>query len=284
MLGSVHEADDAVQEAWLRLNRSDVSGVDNLRGWLTTVVARVSLDMLRSRKSRREEPLDEHSTEPVATDAPGLDPEEEAVLADSVGVALLVVLDTLAPAERVAFVLHDLFDLPFDEIAPIVGRSSMATRQLASRARRRVRQDGRPPERVAPVPDSDRSRQGEIVDAFLAAARGGNFVALLAVLDPEVVLRADGVAVQLSGDGRAGDTPPLDPEVRGATAVAQKFYGRTRAAQPALVEGAPGLAWAPAGEPRAVLRFTVLHGKISAMDLIADPARVHELDVVFAQR
>src|SRR5574341_197786 len=181
MLGSAPEADDAVQEAWLRLNRSDVSEVENLRGWLTTVVARVSLDMLRSRKSRREEPLSADALEPAATSAQMPDPEQEAILADSVGLALIVVLDNLAPAERVAFVLHDMFDLPFDEIASIVGRSPASARQLASRARRRVR--------GSPEPDTELSRRREIVDAFLAAARGGNFAALLAVLDPEIVLR-----------------------------------------------------------------------------------------------
>ena len=275
MLGSVHEADDAVQEAWLRLSRSDVTGVGNLRGWLTTVVARVCLDMLRSRKSRREEPLGAGGPEPVAAQARALDPEEEAVLADSVGLALLVVLETLAPAERVAFVLHDLFDLPFDEIAPIVGRSPAAARQLASRARRRVRADGR-----TPAPRRDRSRQREIVDAFLAAARGGDFAGLLAVLDPEVVLRADGVAVRGSAAGRAGDAPPLSPETRGANAVAGRFSGRLRAARVALVDGAPGLAWSAEGQVRAVLRFTMGQGKITEMDLIADPEQVHELDVV----
>ncbi len=276
MLGSLHEADDAVQEAWLRLNRSDVSRVDNLRGWLTTVVARVCLDMLRSRKSRREEPLAAQEPEPTETRAEGLDPEREAVLADSVGLALLVVLEKLAPAERVAFVLHDMFDLTFVEIAPIVGRSATAARQLASRARRRVR--------GAPVPETDRSRQREIVDAFLAAARGGNFAALLAVLDPEVVFSADNAAVQLSAAGRAGDAPPLAPEVRGATAVAETFSGRARAAQPALVNGAPGLVWAPDGQPRSVLRFTVLRGRIVAMDLIADPEHIRQLDLVIGQR
>jgi RNA polymerase sigma-70 factor (ECF subfamily) len=276
MLGSLHEADDAVQESWLRLNRSDVSGVDNLRGWLTTVVARVCLDMLRSRKSRREEPLAEHTPELAATRADALDPEQEAILADSVGVALLVVLDRLAPAERVAFVLHDMFDLPFDEIAPIVGRSPAAARQLASRARRRVR--------GAAVPDTGRSGQREIVEAFLAAARGGNFTALLAVLDPEIVLRADSVAVQMSAAGRAGDAPPLQPEVRGATAVARTFSGRARAAQPALVNGAPGLVWAPGGRPLSAMRFTTVRGKITEIDLIADADHIRQLDLVIGQQ
>jgi RNA polymerase sigma-70 factor (ECF subfamily) len=277
MLGSQQEADDAVQEAWLRLSRSDVSGVDNLRGWLTTVVARVCLDMLRSRKSRREEPLPStREPEPSATDGHGLDPEQEAVLADSVGLALLVVLDNLAPAERVAFVLHDMFDLPFNEIGPIVGRSPTAARQLASRARRRVR--------GVEVPDSNQPRQREIVDAFLGAARGGNFAALLAVLDPEVVFRADRVAVQMSAAGRAGDAPPLAPEIRGASAVVETFRGRLRAAQPALVNGAPALAWTHGGQPAAVLCFTVLGGRIAAIDQIADPERIRELDIVIARQ
>jgi RNA polymerase sigma-70 factor, ECF subfamily len=276
MLGSPHEADDAVQEAWLRLNRSDVSGVDNLRGWLTTVVARVCLDMLRSRKSRREEPLAAQEPESTEIRAEGLDPEQEAVVADSVGLALVVVLEKLTPAERIAFVLHDTFDVPFEEIAPIVGRSATAARQLASRARRRVR--------GAPVLDTDRSRQREIVDAFLAAARGGNFAALLAVLDPNVVLRADSVLVQLSAAGLAGDAPPLAPEIRGATAVLQTFSGRLRAAQPALVNSAPGLVWGPVGHPRAAMRFTIVRGKIVEIDLVADPEHVRQLDLVIGQR
>ena len=204
MLGSLSEADDAVQEAWLRLSRSDTSGVENLGGWLTTVVARVCLDMLRSRKSRREEPLGAHVPEPIVSREDGIDPEHEALLADSVGLALLVVLETLAPAERLAFVLHDMFAVPFDEIAPIVGRSPAAARQLASRARRRV-------QGAATAPDADLTRQREVVDAFLAASRGGDFDALLAVLDPDVVLRADRAAVQ-AGASR---------EVRGAAAVAE---------------------------------------------------------------
>lgn len=276
MLGSVPEADDAVQEAWLRLNRSDVSEVDSLRGWLTTVVARVCLDMLRSRKSRREEPFGTHAPEPTATRAEAPDPEQEAILADSVGLALIVVLDNLAPAERVAFVLHDMFDLPFDEIAPIIGRSPTAARQLASRARRRVR--------GAAVPDTDRSRQREIVDAFLAAARGGSFAALLAVLDPEIVLRADAAAVRWSAAQRAAGTPRLAPAVRGAAAVAQTFSGTTQAAQLALVNGAPALVWAPGGRPRAAMRFTIVRGKIVEIDLIADPEHIRQLDVVIGQR
>ena len=276
MLGSVDEAEDAVQEGWLRLNRSDVSGVDNLRGWLTTVVARVCLDMLRSRKSRREEPLPAHEPEASPTHGGTLDPEQEAVLADSVGLALLVVLETLSPAERVAFVLHDLFDLPFDEIAPIVGRSPTTARQLASRARRRVR--------GAELPDTNHTRQREIVDAFLAAARGGNFAALLSVLDPDVVLRADRAAVQLSAAGLAGDAPPLEPEARSAKAVAQTFSGRLRAAHLALVNGEPGLAWGLGGRPRAAMRFTIVRGKIVEMELIADPEHIRRLNPVIEQR
>src|SRR6266571_1718453 len=262
MLGSVSEADDAVQESWLRLSRSDTSGVENLGGWLTTVVARVCLDMLRSRESRHEEPLDEHVPDPIVSREDGIDPEHEALLADSVGLALLVVLDTLNPAERLAFVLHDIFAVPFDEIAPIVGRSPAAARQLASRARRRVRG-------AATVPDADLTRQREVVDAFLAASRGGDFDALLALLDPDVVLRADETAV------RAG----ASREVRGAPAVAGTFSGRARVAQPALVNGAAGAVWAPGGRPRVVFGFTITRGRIVQIDLIADPERLRQLDL-----
>jgi len=262
MLGDLTEADDAVQESWLRLSRSDTSGVENLGGWLTTVVARVCLDMLRSRESRREESLDVHVPDPIVSSADGIDPEHEALLADSVGLALLVVLDTLNPSERLAFVLHDLFAMPFDEIAPIVGRSPTAARQLASRARRRVRG-------AATVEDSDLTRQREVVDAFLAASRAGDFDALLAVLDPDVVLRADRAAVH-AGASR---------EVRGATAVASTFSGRARGAQPALVDGAVGLVWAPGGRPRVVFGFTITRGKIVEIDLVADPERLRQLDL-----
>src|ERR1051325_511730 len=256
MLGSRSEADDAVQEAWLKLGGSETSCVENLKGWLTTVVARVSLDMLRSRRSRREGPLDPH--EP----GPGGDAEHDAMLADSVGLALLVVLKTLAPAERVAFVLHDMFDLPFDEIAPIVGRTPAAARQLASRARRRVRG-------AATATDSDLDRRREIVNAFLAASRGGDLAALLAVLDPEVVLRADNAAVQM-GASR---------EIHGAGAVAATFSGRARVAQPALVNGAPGAVWAQGGRPRVVCGFTISGGKIVAIDLTADPEGLGRLEL-----
>ncbi len=262
MLGSLSEADDAVQESWLRLSRSGTRGVENLGGWLTTVVARVCLDMLRSRKSRREEPLGAHVPEPTVSLKDGTDPEHEVLLADSVGLALLVVLETLAPAERVAFVLHDMFELPFDEIAAIVGRSQAAARQLASRARRRVRG-------AATVSDADLARQREVIHAFFAASRGGDFAALLALLDPDVVLRADGAAVHM---GAA-------KEVRGAAAVAGTFSGRARFAQPALVNGAVGAVWAPRGRPRVVFGFTMTRGKIVAIDILADPARLRELEL-----
>jgi RNA polymerase sigma factor (sigma-70 family) len=262
MLGSLSEADDAVQEAWLRLSRADTSGVQNLGGWLTTVVARVCLDMLRSRKARSEEPMGEDGPEPSASREGGTDPEQEALLADSVGRALLVVLETLAPAERVAFVLHDLFAMPFDEIAPIVDRSPAAARQLASRARRRVQ--GAPA-----AADADRTRQQEVVDAFLAASRGGDFNALLALLDPEVVVRADGAAVQLGASA----------ELRGAAAVANTFMARAQGAQRALIDGLAGLAWAPGGRPRVVIGFTVTGGRIVRIDLLADPEQLGQLDL-----
>jgi RNA polymerase sigma factor (sigma-70 family) len=278
MLGSLSEADDAVQEAWLHLSRSDTSDVKNLGGWLTTVVARVCLDMLRSRKSRREEPLDEplgaHVSEPIGSREDGIDPEHESLLADSVGLALLVVLETLAPAERLAFVLHDMFAVPFDEIAPIVGRSSTAARQLASRARRRVRG-------VATVSaDADLTRQREVVDAFLAASRSGDFDALLAMLDPDIVLRADRAAVDSAASRQASGAPPLSPELRGTSAVAEAFSGRARAARPALVNGAVGAVWAPRGRPRVVFGFTIAHGKIARIDILADPARLRRLDLI----
>jgi RNA polymerase sigma factor (sigma-70 family) len=263
MLGSTGEADDAVQEAWLRLSRSDADEIANLRAWLTTVVARVSLDMLRSRSSRREEPLGPHVPEPIVSREDGVDPEHEALLADSVGLALLVVLETLAPPERLAFVLHDMFAVPFDEIAPIVGRSPTAARQLASRARRRVRG-------AAPAPDPDLTRQREVVGAFLAAARGGDFDALVALLDPDVVLRVDRGAVRASA------------EFRGAAAVAEQvrtFAPGARFARPALVNGAAGFVVAPRGRPVAVAGFTVVDGKIVEMDVLADPARLGELDL-----
>lgn len=262
MLGSQSEADDAVQEAWLRVSRSGTSGVENLGGWLTTVVARVCLNMLRLRKSRREELLGSHIPDPAVSGEDETDPEHEALLADSVGLALLVVLEKLSPAERVAFVLHDMFDLSFGEIAPIVERSPAATRQLASRARRRV-------QGAATVPAADQTGQRKLIDAFLAASRGGNFDALLAVLDPDIVLRADHAAVGLGAS----------KEVRGAAAVAKTFAGRARFAQPALVNGVVGAVWASAGRPRVVFAFTITRGKIVAIDLLADPKRLRRLDL-----
>jgi RNA polymerase sigma factor (sigma-70 family) len=265
MLGSVSEADDAVQEAWLRLSRSDTADVENLRAWLTTVVARVSLDMLRSRKSRREEELGPRVPEPIVSREDEADPEHEALLADSVGLALLVVLETLSPAERLAFVLHDMFAVPFDEIAPLVERTPAAARQLASRARRRV-------QGAAPVPDSSVADQRELVDAFLAAARGGDFEALLEVLDPEVVLRVDRGALP-TGAKR---------EFRGAPAVLEQvanFARLGRFARPALVNGTAGFVVAPGGRTIAVAGFTVAHGRIVEIDLLADPARLRELDL-----
>jgi RNA polymerase sigma factor (sigma-70 family) len=262
MLDSRTEADDAVQEAWLRLSRSDTSEVENLRGWLTTVVARVCLDLLRTRASRREQGLEE-APELAANRDDERGPEHEALLADSVGLALLVVLETLAPAERVAFVLHDMFDLPFDEIARIVGRSSEASRQLASRARRRVRGTALPGA-------ANQRRHRELVAAFLAASRSGDLGALLAVLDPGVVLRADSTAVRMGAPA----------EAHGAAAVAETFSKRAQAAQPATVNGEPGLVWAPGGQPRVALRFTFADGKIGAIDMVADQQRLAQLDVV----
>jgi len=259
MLGSAAEAEDAVQEAWLRLHRTDASDVENLGGWLTTVVARVCLNTLQSRKSRREDPLDERLPDPVDE----VDPERQALLADAVGPALLVVLDTLAPAERLAFVLHDMFAVPFDEIAPIVGKSPAAARQLASRARRRVR-GAEPPD------ESDATRRREIVGAFLAASRNGEFDALLAMLDPDVVMRVDPAAA-LAGAS----------EALGAHAVAETFAGRARAGRLALVDGLPGVVWAQAGTPRAVFDFTIVDGRIVEIDLVMDAEHLGELDVTY---
>jgi RNA polymerase sigma-70 factor, ECF subfamily len=265
MLGSVSEADDAVQESWLRLSRSDTAAIENLGGWLTTVVARVSLDMLRSRKSRREESLGPYVPEPIVSREDGVDPEHEALLADSVGLALLVVLETLAPPERLAFVLHDMFAVPFEEIAPLVDRTPAAARQLASRARRRVRG-------AAPVPDADLARQREVVGAFLAASREGDFDALVAVLHPDVVLRADGGPLR----------PSASAEVRGAQAVVEqtrKYASLARFARPALVNGAAGFVVAPGGRPFAVAGFTIAGGKIVEIDLLTDPDRLRALDL-----
>jgi len=258
-----------VQEAWLKVSRSGTAGVDNLGGWLTTIVARVCLDILRSRKSRREDAIGATGPEPVAGDE-GTGPEQDVLLADSVGLALLIVLETLAPAERVAFVLHDMFDLPFDEIAPIVGRSSEATRQLASRARRRVQGTGT-------APDADVARKRTIVEAFLAASRTGDFNALLAVLDPDVVLRADRLAV--AGSAANPGAPRLAPEVHGADTVATAFSGKAQAAQLALLDGLPGAVWAPGGTPRVAFAFTIEDERIVGIEVVADPDRVRRLEV-----
>jgi RNA polymerase sigma factor (sigma-70 family) len=265
MLGSLNEADDAVQEAWLRLSRTDASEVENLGGWLTTVVARVSLNMLRSRHSRREEPIGVHVPEPIVDRADGTDPEHEALLADSVGLALLVVLETLSPAERLAFVLHDMFAVPFDEIAPIVDRSPDAARQLASRARRRVQVENT-------VPDADLRAQREVVEAFHAAARDGDFDRLVAVLDPDVVLRADLGPLPARGSR----------EVRGAAAVAGQALTYSRLGlvmQPALINGAAGVVSIRDGQPFSVGGVTVRGGKIVEIDILADPARLRRLDL-----
>jgi len=272
MLGSMTEAEDAVQEAWLRLTRSETSAVENLGGWLTTVVARICLDMLRSRKSLPEEPMSSDVPESVVSRKDAIQSETEMLVADSVGLALLIVLETLSPAERVAFVLHDMFDLPFDEIAPIVGRSLTAARQLASRARRRVHG-------ASAVSDVDFTRQREVVEAFLTASRGGDLSALLAVLDPDVVLRADSAAVQGAAANRGRGAPELSSELRGARAVANTFTGRAGAAQSALVNGAVGAVWAPGGQPRAAFSFNIQHEKIVEIEIVADPARLHELDI-----
>jgi RNA polymerase sigma factor (sigma-70 family) len=266
MLGSMSDADDALQEAWLRLSRSDRNGIANPAGWLTTVVGRICLDMLRTRRSRREEPLGARLPEPLLSREDTVDPEYEALVADSVGLALLVVLETLTPAERLAFVLHDMFGLPFDEIAPIVDRTPAAARKLASRARQRVQ--GAPT-----VPDTDRSRQRAVVDAFRAAARDGDFEALVALLDPDVVLRAD---------GGAGAPPGVLREIRGAVQVATQassYAGLDQFARPVLVNGGPGFLVAPHGEPFAVLGFTVVEGKIVEIDILADPERLRALDL-----
>lgn len=272
MLGSRSEAEDAVQEAWIRLARADASELKNLAGWLTTVVGRVCLDMLRSRKSRREESLDLETHDRPAGPEAGMDPEQETELADSVGLALLVVLETLAPDERIAFVLHDMFSVPFDEIAPIVGRSPEAARQLASRARRRVQ--GAPK-----APEPDLNRQREVVQAFLAASREGDFEALLTLLDPDVVLHVDPAAVAAAKSREARGAPKFEPQMRGARTVGETFLGRAQQARPAIVDGAVGAAWAPDGRPRAVFTFGIENGKITSIEVIADPARIAALEV-----
>jgi len=265
MLGSLTEADDAVQEAWLRFDRTDTSDVENLGAWLTTVVARVSLNLLRSRAQRREDPLETHVPDPIISAATGIDPEHEAVLADSVGLALLVVLETLTPAERLAFVLHDTFGVPFDEIAPMIDRTPDAARQLASRARRRVRG-------IAPTHDRDPVRQREVVSAFFAAARDGDFDALVAVLHPDVILRSDGGVV------RARHTVVLE----GAEIVAGQalsFGSLSPFAIPALINGTAGVVVANAGRPLSVMAFAVVDGRIASIDVLADPDRLARLDL-----
>jgi RNA polymerase sigma factor (sigma-70 family) len=264
LLGSVGEADDALQEAWLRLSRSDASAVENLGGWFTTIVARVSLNMLRARKAKRESPLEERLPDPIVSrrDAGGADPEHEALIADSVGMAMLVVLETLTPAERIAFVLHDIFAVPFDDIASITERTPAAVRQLASRARRRVRAQ-------APVPDPDLARQWEVLDAFFAASQEGNFDALMAVLDPDIVLREDG------GAGAS-------MLIRGARAVTERammFSHLGPAGRPALVNGGAGVVVAPGGRVFAVMSFTISSGRIVEIDVLNDPERVKEIDL-----
>jgi RNA polymerase sigma-70 factor, ECF subfamily len=266
MLGSLSEADDAVQETWLRVSRADNDGVENLRGWLTTIAARVCLNTLTSRNARHEEPLGPHVPDPIVSPEQGVDPEHETLLADSVGLALLVVLDALAPAERLTFVLHDMFAVPFDEIAPIVERSPAAARQLASRARRRV-------QGASPFPDADLSRQREVVDAFLAASREGDFEALIVLLDPDVVVRVDLGAAPARGARLA----------RGAPAVAKQTLtfasSATGDARPALVNGAAGVVFVSRGTPFSVVGFTIRRGRIVAIDVLADPARLQELDL-----
>jgi RNA polymerase sigma factor (sigma-70 family) len=264
MLGSLSEAEDAVQESWFRLNRSETSQVENMRGWLTTVVARVCLDMLRARRARREDFVGSELPEPIVT-LPANDPEDETLLADSVGLALLVVLDTLTPAERLAFVLHDMFGMPFEEIAPIVERSPAATRQLASRARRRVRG-------ATPAADPDLTRQRKVIDAFLAAARNGDFEALVEVLDPDVVFRADRGRIAVAG---------ARPVTTGAAAVAEQVLARgsrfASFARPAVVNGSAGLIVIPRDRPIAVIGFAIAHDRILEIDLVADPDKLRTL-------
>jgi RNA polymerase sigma factor (sigma-70 family) len=270
ILGSTGEADDAVQEAWLRLTRSDADRIENLGGWLTTVVARVCLDMLRSRKVRKEEPLEEGLLEsPLA--AMAANPAEEYQLADSLGSALLLILQTLSPAERVAFVLHDLFDLPFDEIASIVGRSEAATRQLASRARRRARGGGENRE--------DQVKKQEMVAAFLAASREGHFDALLRLLDPGIRLYADDTAVKMAEANKAKGAPPFQAEMRGAETIAETFKGRAVAAQLALINGSVGTTWIAGGKPRVAFLFWIENGKIREINVVMDPEDLNAMEV-----
>lgn len=270
MLGSRGEAEDAVQETWLRVAGADIGAVENLRGWMTTIVARICLDMLRARKSRREEQAGEEIDAVASED----DAARETEIADSIGVAMLVVLEALAPAERVAFVLHDMFDLPFEDIAPIVGRSPAAARQMASRARRRVQ--GKPPS-----PAADRAEQRKVVDAFLAASRAADFSALLSILDPDVMLRADAAAVAGSLARVSAGAPQLAPEIRGSEAVAKTFAGRATAARPAMVDGGVGLVYAPGGKPFVVFDFVIENGRVLEISLIADRATIAGLDLTF---
>ena len=270
MLGSLTEAEDAVQETWIRLSRSDAQSIDNLGGWLTTVLSRVCLGALRSRRVHHEEPLTEHDE----TEVEAADPEQEAVLADTMGPALLLVLETLNPSERLAFVLHDLFAVPFEDIAPIVDRSPAAARQLASRARRRVQ--GRDEAQLG-----DRHRQQEVVEAFLAASRRGDFEALVTLLDPDAVLRADRAAVKAATANREKGAPVLAPEVRGGRSVANALVGRAQAAQLALIDGAPGAVWAPGGRPRAIFAFRVVGNTIAEIEIVTDPSVVAALPVKF---
>lgn len=267
MLGSRHEADDAVQEAWLRLSRSNAESVDNLGGWLTTVVARVCLDMLRSR-TRKAESSSDSTPEPVAVASP----EEEVVLADSVGLALLVVLDTLEPAERLAFVLHDMFAVPFEQIAPIVGRTPLAARKLASRARRRVQSD-------QGVPNTSAATQHEVVAAFLAAARHGDFAGLLQLLDPDVVVRADAVAVEMASARASAGAPALSEEMHGVDAVTRVFASGAKAARLVLVDGLAGAVVSVGGRPMAAFSFALREGRIAEIELLADPETLAGLEV-----
>jgi len=267
MLGSHAEADDAVQEAWLRLDRADAGGVENLGGWLTTVIARVCLDRLRARRLRREDPVGDELPDEIVGVADEVDPEHQALLAESVGSALLVVLDMLAPTERVAFVLHDIFAMPFEEIGPIVGRSPDAARQIASRARRRLQGAGN-------VPDHDLTRRREVVDAFLAVFCAGDFDALLSLLDPDVVVRPDATAIR-GGGARL--------RAEGAVAVATWFSTGARGLQRALVDGVAGIVWAPGGQLRGVLGLTITDGKIVEINLIADPESIGKFDIVFLE-
>jgi len=270
MLGSLTEAEDAVQETWIRLSRSDSQSIDNLGSWLTTVVSRVCLGWLRKRRSHHEEPLAESNGPEPEPELAG--PEEEAVLADTMGPALLLVLETLSPSERLAFVLHDLFAVPFEDIAPIVDRSPSAARQLASRARRRVQ--GK--DEALP---GDRRRQQQVVEAFLAASRRGDFEALVSLLDPDAVLRADRAAVKAATANRGKGAPLLAPEVRGGRAVANALVGRAQAAQVALIDGMPGAVWAPGGKPRAIFAFQVVGNTIAEIEIVTDPSAVAELPV-----